>query len=54
MGKVFSHWRTQVRKAAADQMCTVLLTYDEVLPEDVLDRVVTILADTTWYNHVIV
>ena len=51
MRKVFSDQCTQVRKAAADQMCTVLLTYDEVLPEDVLDHVVTILADTTWYDH---
>ena len=38
----------QVRKAAADQMYTVLLTYDELLPEAVLDHVVAILGDTTW------
>ena len=38
----------QVRKTTADQMYTVLLTYDELLPEDVLDHVVAVLADTTW------
>ena len=38
----------QVRKTAADQLYTVLLTYDELLPEDVLDHVVIMLADTTW------
>lgn len=29
-------------------MYTILLTYDELLPEDVLDHIVTILGDTTW------
>ena len=38
----------QVRKTAADQMYTVLLTYDELLPEDILDHVIAVLADTTW------
>lgn len=38
----------QVRKTTADQMYTVLLTYDELLPEDILDHVIVVLADTTW------
>lgn len=38
----------QVRKVTADQLYAVLLMYDEVLPEGVLDHVVVLLADTTW------
>ena len=39
---------TQVRKTAADQLYTMLLTYDGLLPDDVMDHVITVLADTTW------
>ena len=38
----------QVRKATADQLYTTAMTYDDIIPEDKLDDVLTILSETVW------
>ena len=38
----------QVRKTAADQLYTTVMTYDDVIAEENLEEVLSILSETPW------
>lgn len=39
----------QVRKATANKLYEALVTYDEIVPEESLDEITTILSEFTWW-----
>ena len=38
----------QVRKTTADQLYITMVTYDDIIDEEVSDDVISILSNTTW------
>lgn len=42
------HRYPQVRKTTADHLYSAMLTYDDIIPAENLDEVLTILTETSW------
>ena len=38
----------QVRRTAGDQLYVTLLTYDDLIPEDNTETILSLLSDTSW------
>jgi hypothetical protein len=45
------HSYPKVRRVTADQMYTTLITYDDLFTPDVIDQLMNVLSDTTWYVY---
>ena len=43
------NFHSQVRKQAAQKLYEAIITYDDVVAEDKLDAIMTVLSDTNWW-----